>query len=316
MIVEYMARMMLITYIIKSLSVVLGSILLITGIRFCCNKKKRSMIFFVISIIVYIPFCKIEIYPRIQEFNAEGPLIRAINKSNYKKTEKLIRKGYTINEVGGSLYVTTTPLIQAVYTKNIDMIKLLVENGADVNLIAEMSTPLQSAIWTENYDNIKYLLDHGADVHFTKERFTLPLNYAVIYTIQKDNELNEINKDIIQLLLSYGADINGLDYSGDSSLFVSFDRHHELNTDIPDYLIQIGANINLQDKQGNSILHKAIYNRNNYSIKYILENGGDIEIKNNNNQTPLEYAYSLKGTILAWDNDEIINILEEWYETN
>jgi ankyrin repeat protein len=84
---------------------------------------------------------------------------------------------------------------------NKDMIKLLINNGADVNAINNDGyTPLMVAL-SNNYDKdiIELLINNGADVNAINDYWNTPLIYA----------LTSINdKDIIQLLLDNGADNN------------------------------------------------------------------------------------------------------------
>ena len=46
----------------------------------------------------------------------------------------------------------------------LDIVKILIEYGANINKAAEFgTTPLQIACTWEQYDIVKYLLEHGAD---------------------------------------------------------------------------------------------------------------------------------------------------------
>jgi ankyrin repeat protein len=47
----------------------------------------------------------------------------------------------------------------------------------------------------------------------------------------------------------------------------------------------LGNNINSQDKNGNTLLHKFILSKNLKLTKFMILNGANINIKNNNNQT-------------------------------
>lgn len=90
------------------------------------------------------------------------------NESDVKeRVNQLLDKGALINGndlVGDNLL--NTPLIEAVESKNYDLVKLLVNKGADVNLSGNLGyTPLMIALQKKNFDIqiVKFLLEHGAD---------------------------------------------------------------------------------------------------------------------------------------------------------
>jgi ankyrin repeat protein len=94
------------------------------------------------------------------------------------------------------------PLHLAVRMKNIPMIRLLLEKGADVNAKDEGGkTPLCLAIYTENNEIVKLLLSYGADpnVVFSNklQMVSTPLRlalrkelYALVWSLLADKHLN------------------------------------------------------------------------------------------------------------------------------
>ena len=63
------------------------------------------------------------------------------------------------------------------------------------------------------------------------------------------------------------------------------------------------ANINLQDEIGNTALMNAINNNDNNMVEFLLENGADISIRNQNDEDALDLAREN-------DNQEMLNMLE------
>lgn len=62
-------------------------------------------------------------------------------------------------------------LLAAIKKGDLDSVKFLVENKADVNCVVQKDeytnwTPLSSAVMKENTDIVKYLVEEGADIHF------------------------------------------------------------------------------------------------------------------------------------------------------
>ena len=63
------------------------------------------------------------------------------------------------------IYKHLTPLFDAVSTNNFELVQLLLNYDADVNLAPKCITPLMNAIRLSNYEIIMILLDRGADVN-------------------------------------------------------------------------------------------------------------------------------------------------------
>ena len=81
----------------------------------------------------------------------------------------------------------------------LEVVKWLVERGADVNLANAYGTPLfKHAAWG-HYDICKYLIEHGADVNITAHAERTALISAVF--IGRTG-----NYDTVCLLLAHGAD--------------------------------------------------------------------------------------------------------------
>ena len=62
----------------------------------------------------------------------------------------------------------------------LDLVKVLVENNADVNIAAEMEeTPLHKAVAVGSLQLVKYLVYNGADYNLVNESNLSPLDYAI-----------------------------------------------------------------------------------------------------------------------------------------
>ena len=67
----------------------------------------------------------------------------------------------------------------AVLLKNFELVKLLVENGADVNAIASTGeTPLHYAVLVRDTEIINYLLQKGANPNIANNKGEMPSDYA------------------------------------------------------------------------------------------------------------------------------------------
>ena len=88
------------------------------------------------------------------------PLHRAIMLANIEILKKLLQKGANPNlNVKGYL----SPLCKAILEGKEDIVTFLIENGADVNMVdGQDCTPVTLAIFRENIEILKTLLQKGA----------------------------------------------------------------------------------------------------------------------------------------------------------
>lgn len=108
-----------------------------------------------------------------------------------------------------------TPLMEAVYYKDKTNVVFLIGLGADINTIStDGDTNIYIATDTNNIEMLKILLDSGADLgifsrpdDITRRPFQ-PLHYAIIHK----------NKEIIDILLNAGFDVNSPDKNGNTPL--------------------------------------------------------------------------------------------------
>ena len=104
--------------------------------------------------------------------------------------------------------VRSTPLGKACRVGNFEMVKILVEGGADVNyapLLTETS-PLGFAVQSDSTDNlkiVKFLIEKGADVDFSKYKNAHP-GFLVLSTGGEELRLNGMK--ILEELLNAGSD--------------------------------------------------------------------------------------------------------------
>lgn len=72
-----------------------------------------------------------------------------------------------------------TPLHRAAYSNHVDVAKILVQYGANVNARTEYEwTPLHSAVKWSNAETAAFLLQHGADVNALSQGKQTPLHIA------------------------------------------------------------------------------------------------------------------------------------------
>jgi ankyrin repeat protein len=105
------------------------------------------------------------------------PLINAAKSNNIIELENLLNKGVNVNEewLAGS-----TALYEAVRVKSsIETVRFLLNKGADVNNgLSNGWKPIHLAVDNGNANMVKLLLDYGADVTFRNAYDQTPLKIA------------------------------------------------------------------------------------------------------------------------------------------
>lgn len=122
-----------------------------------------------------------------------------------------------------------TPLFWACEGKSFDVVKYLVEHGADVNKENEYGeTPLFKACYSGNENIVKYLVEQGAGVNKESEDEETPLFFACL----------QGHENIVKYLVEHGADVNKATDSGETPLHIARKKGYE---NIVRYLVEHGA---------------------------------------------------------------------------
>ncbi|RAO66546.1 uncharacterized protein BHQ10_002558 [Talaromyces amestolkiae] len=146
----------------------------------------------------------------------------------------LINYGVDVDATRGNL-VRRTPLSLAIIHGNIECVRLLIENGSDLNPVTADETPLQLACNTYkcSIEIVQLLLESGAHVNPPQDSSRLTaLQLAV----------SQSRKDIVSLLLEWKADPNTFTTSESGTALQIACRRYS-GAEIPELLIDKGAGI-------------------------------------------------------------------------
>ncbi len=136
-------------------------------------------------------------------------LVRACMYGDYKGVKQLIEGGLDIEGNQGLI-----GLLYASKHNNVDVVKLLIESGVDVNRkSSNKGTLLMLLSATERFDIMRLFIKAGADVNFREEDGygTTPLMLAASNGILEN----------VKLLLEAGADVNVKNNDGETALMIA-----------------------------------------------------------------------------------------------
>lgn len=175
-----------------------------------------------------------------------------------------------------------TPLLYASQNNFLNLICLLVDNGADCNIgDAEGRTCLHYATKSASYELVKFFLENGANPNYKDLNGKTPMHYA------EDSQL-------VKLLLKSGANPDEVDKNLRTPLF---DAIEEGRLDVVIFLITTcNVDVDHEDSRGNTPLFIAAKTNSLISVKLLLEERATLETENEEGRTPEEVA-ELNGSV-------------------
>jgi len=206
-----------------------------------------------------------------------------------------------------------TPLYYSLYNGYDEMVKLLIENGADVNIQDDYGkTPLQLAVEYNNDEMVKLLIENGADLNI-QNNDTSALsemepgmgNTSLHWAIYNNTEMAE-------LLIEMGAqnpntDLNIENKWGETPLKLALEREEsEIVQLLIENLINVGADLNIPDKYGTTLLSYLAGIGEDIDIAlctilipYLVAQNANLNIPNKYGETPLHFAIRENNTEMA-----------------
>lgn len=222
-------------------------------------------------------------------------LIEACKNGDVLKAQNLLRKKLFLSAADCNVidnskgYYSETPLMA---TKSIEIVKMLVSQGADVNkkvIFYERGrkfeeNALYSHCWSKNIEIVEFLTKNGADVNSPITRFDKEYNLLSLFVA--DDNADQNNFEIVKILINNGANINAKNDKGLTPLdLLQEDGIHQLRKvteQIRLFLIQNGAECNPVSKEKyeksilNDKLFKACENDKLDDVKELISKGANI----------------------------------------
>jgi len=241
--------------------------------------------------------------------------LEQIIKTNNVEAIRQIIQGGNINAAYGGGY---TPLMIAVDLGNKEIVRMLIQAGADVNIEHRGETALgiifENMIDDDDREIAMVLIDAGANLNQRDINGKTPLIDAVMMEEPKlvskilikgadmdarDNTGSTAlmyasengNKEIVTMLID--SNVNSVDRNDHSALYKAFLNNHN---DIVDMLIQAGANINSE------LLRAAIINPSpiiDNLVRKLIQSGADVLTMDDEGNTPLMLALRRRNVNIA-----------------
>lgn len=174
----------------------------------------------------------------VKSGKVEDTLLTASLRGDVKAVKEFIKKGANVNEKDNNGF---TILMLTARQNNPEIIKLLLDAGADVNYVsnegsfADKYTALALAAGNNRVENVKLLLAAGADVNIECNFRNTALHYAVN------------NAEITKLLLDAGANVNAQGEDEETPLIRAVKAG---NVEVVKILLDAGADINISNYAG------------------------------------------------------------------
>ena len=217
-----------------------------------------------------------------------------------QQIEAAIKNGANVN---GKNQGGVTPLIITIYVRSfkpdvVEIVSLLLKNGADVNLASDGMTPLMAAALTLSPEIVSVLLRNGADVSIRNRNGMTAIDYVSIMSNQSKSNTPEYQRTV-ELLTASNA--NGNRHAMSDNDFYALCENgtaQQIET-----AIKNGANLNVRNNSGITALMRVAHGNSPEAVSVLLRNGADVNATSNNGTTALMLA-ALNNT-----NTEVISIL-------
>ena len=253
----------------------------------------------------------------VHELLAEGADITAGRKQNAWDVAKIMESEAKliealISEKGTEIYIKGTPLlIWAIEKRHMDIVKFLVEKGADINV--QDREGYTALIWAARYghmDKVRYLVEREANVNVRNNFGYTALLWAAI-----NGEM-----DKVKFLVEHGADINIHNSEDNTALMRAVRRG---NMDIISYLVEHGADIYVQNANGGMLLILATYLGHKDIIKTLLDlwhthesEGTDIVVEHSQNAVDVAEMMKNEAKLIEALVDELKAVASIYNKNN
>ena len=184
-------------------------------------------------------------------------LIEASGSSDPTLVERLLKEGANANTVNVQLM---RPIIQAARNGSVEILRMLLDNGADPNVKYQGFTPLGIAALRGYHHVADLLIRAGARLDMKADNGFTPLMNAALMNHQRTMEI----------LLRNNPDVELVNREGMTALSIAASEGH---TESLEAMLKHGVDPNLIDRNKNPPLFWAVFRGQRGAIRVLLEYG-------------------------------------------
>lgn len=212
-------------------------------------------------------------------------LVALANNTNEKVIEYLLNYGFDINLAKPN---GITPILDAAQNPNFKIFNMLLEKGANIKQEDSINNNVLhvAAMRNENPQFIEFLLNKG----FSIEKRNKYGNTAVFAASRN------VNIDVIKTLVAKGGNLKGINDFGDTILMYLFssannEAHNVISIEMVKYLIENGVDVNARNSVNQTALMLAVDNVTDPEyIELLVAAGADVNAEDDNGYTPYKIA--------------------------
>ncbi|XP_028398575.1 transient receptor potential cation channel subfamily A member 1-like [Dendronephthya gigantea] len=243
--------------------------------------------------------------------NGDTPLHIACARGHLNTCKILLENGADICSTDSS---NMLPIHRAASKGHVECLEYLINKGRNIDASHYCGSALLAASRCMQHEAVKYLLDAGASVTERNQMMDTCLHVAVgkgdirtvkvimekcsdsLMELRDKNERTALhiaaangNVEVMNILLSYKPDVVAIDDRGKCPLHIAAENN---NLDCARILIEADKDcVNYTDFMWRTPLHLAsVYSRDKKLIQLLLENGADVNARDDRRWTPLLYV--------------------------
>ena len=197
-----------------------------------------------------------------------------------EKVKKPIAAGEDVNEKDSAGH----PAL--IYANTFDLLKVLVENGADVNFVTNTKRTILNKkhvrTYHSSYKATKFLIENGLNestIKMVSSFGSTALHYADHCSFCDEDPYTDGAKNV-ELLIQHGAPLNVKNRDGETPIFTVDDESKKM-------LMKYGADVQVRNNKNENLLFKV---KDVELFKTLVEAGLDKTVVNSDGESLLHYA--------------------------
>jgi len=248
--------------------------------------------------------------------NSKIPIHRAIEQNMIEILSELIKNGADVNAESLDQF---TPLVRAVMKGHLQCAEILIDHNSNLEQKVESSQTLLHLVAkhgkVDTSSFLTTLINHRIDVNAEDVNANTPLHLAK-------------SSDTVQILIANGANVKAKNNKNETAMHVFTKKHHNNANKSIESLINAGADVNVIDEKGitplfyasdpkskailikngskaivqtkkNRLHELMLYHGRDITLtKTYIEEGDDVNCKDDKGNTPLYYAKNIYNVML------------------